>query len=483
MSSRKQLCKLTLPLLFAPLTQAATPDTDWSATATQDVKFAIETIRKSHAGAVSGQLDVTVPLESGARSALLEAADAKTETDYRRTLMRFISGFGDPHTGLNLGLKVQSWTGIVIDRVDGEFRVIWSEPNWPQPLPPLHAKVQGCDNVWIGTYLKTKVAPFSNRSMEYAAAPRIHARQVMFDSGLDWTPKQCTFILPDGTRTQYELSQRPIEGGVGEKRLKEVQKQYASTARPVGIEKLGASMHWVGMPNFDGAKSGAAYEKMYAELAAIRKAGWVVFDLRGNGGGDSSWGRRALEALYGKEYSALLAQTPSYAKTLIADQATVEQFKGYLSKPEFAASRESYEKTLASLESAMRNGDRMAVVPGAAQAEAAAIAARVRQHPGKARVAALIDRGCFSSCMNFLQQIRAIGDAVILGEPTLGYSPYGEVNRFDLPSAKGALFIPSARFLSFQATREPFAPDVSYPGNMADDAALMKWVQSTLRRL
>lgn len=482
MLSIKPLGATALPLILITLPCHANPDMDWSAITQRDVKFAIETVRKSHAGAVAGQLDVTAPLENGARSALLEAADARTEKDYRRTLTRFISGFGDPHTNIGLGAKIQAWTGIVIDRVNGEYRVIWSEPNWPQAVPPLHAKVQSCDNVWIGTYLKTNVAPFSVRSMEYSVASNFHARQVMFDSGLDWTPKQCTFILPDGTAKPYDLLARPIEGGVGEAHLKEVQKQYAVNARPVGTEKLSADLHWVGMPNFDGAKSGAAYEKVYTELANI-KQGWVVFDLRNNGGGDSSWGRRALSALYGNEYGDLLAATPTYGKSLIADEATTEQFKGYLREPEYAASRETFEKSLASLEAAMRKGEKMAELTHTSPAEAAALMKRVRQHPGKVRVAAVINRGCFSSCMTFLQQIQAIGDAVVLGEATGGYSPYGEVNRFDLPSGRGALYIPSARFLSRQATREPFVPDLAYPGNIGDDAALVKWVSATLDRL
>lgn len=482
MPLRKHLGAIALPLILTSIPCYASSDTDWSAIAQQDVKFAIETVRKSHAGAVAGQLDVTAPLETGARSALLEAAEARTENDYRRTLTRFISGFGDPHTSIGLGVKIQAWTGIVIDRVNGDYRVIWSEPDWPQAVPPLHAKVQSCDNVWIGTYLKTNVAPFSTRSLEYSVASNFHARQVMFDSGLDWTPKQCTFILPDGTAKSYDLLARPIEGGVGEARLKEVQKQYAVNARPAGIERHGADLHWVGMPNFDGAKSGAAYEKVYAELATI-KQGWVVFDLRNNGGGDSSWGRRALNALYGTEYGDLLAATPTYGKSLIADKATVEQFEGYLRKPEYAASRETLEKSLASVEEAMRKGEKMAALTYGAHVDAANLLQRVRQHPGKVRVAAVINRGCFSSCMTFLQQIQAIGDAVVLGESTGGYSPYGEVNRFDLPSGKGALYIPFARFLSRQATREPFVPDLSYPGNIGEDAALIKWVNVTLGRL
>ena len=88
-----------LPLAFAVFATPCLGATDWSAIAQADMKFAIDKVRSSHAGNVSGQIDVTAPLEAGARTGMLEAADAKTEQDYKRALVRFINGFGDPHTG------------------------------------------------------------------------------------------------------------------------------------------------------------------------------------------------------------------------------------------------------------------------------------------------------------------------------------------------------------------------------------------------
>lgn len=75
---------LLLPLfLCAALVRAAPAATDWRAAAQRDMQFAIDTIRSSHAGAVSGQLDVSAPLEAGGRSGMAEAANVKTEQDYR----------------------------------------------------------------------------------------------------------------------------------------------------------------------------------------------------------------------------------------------------------------------------------------------------------------------------------------------------------------------------------------------------------------
>src|SRR5471032_1286328 len=240
-----------LPLAFAA--SAASAATDWSAIAQADMRFAIDAVRSNHAGAVSGQIDVTAPLEAGSRAGLIEAANARTEQDYRRALVRFINGFGDPHTAIQLRLPTRAWTGVVLDHVDGGYRVIWSEPNWPQPLPPRGATVQSCDGVWIGTYLKSNVAPFSNQSLEYATTPSELARLSMFDVGLGWTPQRCTFQLAGGGVRDYALPLRAIEDGIGKERLDAVRQRYTAQAGAVGLTPLAADQQWVAMPNFNGA--------------------------------------------------------------------------------------------------------------------------------------------------------------------------------------------------------------------------------------
>ncbi|MGJ7918275.1 S41 family peptidase [Massilia sp. LXY-6] len=458
-----------------------TGTTDWAAIARQDLGFAADTIRSRHAGHVAGQPSVTQPLAAGMRGGVTEADGVRSEQDYLRLMMRFIAGFGDPHTGIDLHLKVRGWTGLVIDQdraaKGGRYRVLWSEPGWPTPLPPSGSVVRSCDGTWIGTWLQLQVAPFMNRSVEYGATFSTLAQQVMFDLGLGWTPSQCLFELPDGSRRSFALPLRGVPGEVAQARLDALQPRWRAIARPVGLSTLAPDKRWVGMPDFNGARSAAAYEALYPKLAALPKSGWVVFDLRGNGGGDSTWGSRALAALYGEAYARQLSSMGDASKYLIADAATASLLKRYIAAPEYAASKAESEDELAKVEAAMRAGERMALVAGEA---GAAPAPAVLRRPHGPRVAAVIDRGCFSSCMAFLQQLQAMGDTVVLGESTLGYSPFGEIKLFELPSGHGVLRIPLAIYRTARETREPFVPDYPFGGNMADDDALQKWVEATL---
>jgi hypothetical protein len=470
------LC-LALPAMAA---HAGQP-TDWAALARQDLDFAAEAIRTRHAGYAADQPSVTAPLANGLRAALPEAAAVRGEQDYLRLMTRFIRGFGDPHTGIDLHLAVRGWTGLVLDLAGGpagRYRVLWSEPAWPTPLPPQGSGVQSCDGVWIGTRLQTQVAPFVAASAEYGATFSSLAQQTMFDTGLGWTPKECVFVLPDGSRKRYPLPLRSVPGEVAQARLDALRPRYRAAAKPIGISTLAADKRWVGMPDFNGARSGAAYEALYPQLAALPKSGWIVFDLRGNGGGDSSWGTRALAALYGEAYAGQVGAAGGASKYLVANQTSADVLRRYIAAPEFASSKHENEADLAKVEAAMRAGEKMALVAGTADASGDPVVVR---RPHGPRAAAVIDRNCFSSCMNFLQQLQAMGDTVVLGEATIGYSPFGEIARLPLPSGRGAIYIPSAIFKTAQATREPFVPDYHFAGSMTDDAALQKWVDATLK--
>jgi hypothetical protein len=471
----------TAQAVAAPDASDAPAPADWTAIARQDLRFAAEAVRTRHAGYVAGMPSVTLPLESGLRTGLAEAETVRSEQDYRRMMMRFVSGFGDPHTGVDLGLSIKGWTGIVLDQIggpmDARFSVTWSEPGWPAPLPPVGSTARSCDEVWIGSWLQAKVAPFWNYSPEYPVSAGRYAQLLMFDYGLGWTPKQCEFVLPDGSRKRYELALRSVPGEVAQARIDTLRQRALATAKPVGLSALGAAKHWVGMPDFNGGHSGAAYEALYPKLAALPKSGWIVFDLRGNGGGDSSLGNRALAALYGKAYAQKLGEAGGAVKYQVADPETVALMKRYIADEAYAHSRAGFERDLARIEAALHAGQKMALVDGDPAQDVKSFTA---PRPHGPRIAALIDRYCFSSCMNFLQQLRAAGDTVVLGEPTIGYSPFGEINRHPLPSGRGALRIPSALFRTATATREPFVPDVVYKGNMTDDDALQKWVRAQL---
>ncbi len=479
-----------LTVLYAALAaagsaRAAPPVTpqaphEWTALAQRDLQAVADAIQSRHYGAHAAHPNVLEPLQAALPVARLEAAQVSNEVQYNRMLSRFVRAFGDPHTGLHLDLPVRAWNGLVLDHVQGRYRVVWREADWPVPLPPVGSQVQQCDGVWTGTYLQSRVAPYIATAGEYPHAHSDMARAVMLEQGYGWTPAACTFELADGTRRSYALPQRRVPDEVAAGRVEAALRRVVARAAPVAVRHLGSNRYWAGMPDFGPSDGGSAYQAMYAQLKALKHPQWVVFDLRGNGGGDSSWGSRALEALYGKPFADRLETRGGYAVYMLASQEAIDFQRRMAAHPNFAQVKALLLENADKLQRGRDQGQAVVLRSGTDDDAAAREADQTWPAPRGPRVAAVIDRNCFSSCMNFVQQLRGVRGAVVLGEATQGYSPYGEIGPVALPSGRGTFQLPSAWFKTATAAREPLWPDEPYAGNMADDDALMRWVNARL---
>lgn len=479
----KSLPLATLLLALSPLLAHA-DERPWSEIARTDLQFAADAIEARHPGAVLGHPNVRLALERGLRHGLADAPLVKNQDDYRALMRRFIYGFGDPHTGLSVGSKLRAWSGLLLDQVNGRFEVVHAEPGLG--LPALGSEVVACDGVWLGTYLKAKVAPAVVDGMELSVTPSKLARRVMFVNEIGWQPSQCQFRLADGTLITQALSYPRVPEDIAEARLDAALAKLSAPALPVGITAPAPGVLWFGMPSFNMGDAAlvAAYNKAYAELKQRKgQARFVVFDLRGNGGGASSLGAQAIEALYGKPYVQTLEKLAYSSKKMVASKEAQAQFGQYLQTPGVPDHvRAQIADAHAKLGEALEKGQRVFDLETPLdEATLQSLRRTARQHPAGPRMVALIDRGCFSSCMGFLQMLSAAQDTLVLGEATLGYSPYGEITPVPLPSGHGSLSLPSAFFGSDQAPQQPFVPAIAYPGRMAETAAVQAWVMQQLK--
>jgi C-terminal processing protease CtpA/Prc len=70
-----------------------------------------------------------------------------------------------------------------------------------------------------------------------------------------------------------------------------------------------AEVAWITVPSFaeNVGDNRAGLEQLVRELPKARGARLIVFDVRGNHGGNSYWGRRLLESLFDADYVASIA--------------------------------------------------------------------------------------------------------------------------------------------------------------------------------
>jgi hypothetical protein len=110
-------------------------------------------------------------------------------------------------------------------------------------------------------------------------------------------------------------------------------------------------------------------------------------------------------------------------------------------------------------------------------------------HPMPQRVAVLVDRGCASTCEQFVLDVRQSRKVTVIGtENTGGFLDYGNVRRVPLPSGLRVFQVPTGR--SRRLPEHPLdmiglTPEVQIPAGVADPVAFARefiGLQKNIRR-
>jgi hypothetical protein len=94
----------------------------------------------------------------------------------------------------------------------------------------------------------------------------------------------------------------------------------------------------------------------------------------------------------------------------------------------------------------------------------------------RAKLFVLTDAACFSSCIKTVGDFLKLGAAQI-GEPTGAVTHYSEVRELVLPSGLSTFSTLMAIMTESPLRIGPFVPKYEFDGDIADTAALEKWVQ------
>jgi hypothetical protein len=256
-----------------------------------------------------------------------------------------------------------------------------------------------------------------------------------------------------------------------------------SSSRPIDVSFAPDGHAWVRLGDFKNETALKALEaELLAKQASLRSAPYVVFDLRGNGGGNSTWGGRFASILWGRdavEARRLAAQSSNpadYGKYWRRSKAAAE--KMHAAADEYAAQgpdfadiarywRELGDTIAAAKDDGLYQDDccqpkpRPSVIPKLTYA-------------GKAFV--LTDAGCFSSGVVVMNTFKRMG-AIQVGEASGQNEVYGEsVGPFNLPSGLGTYRIPVSIIRQPRSSLGGLPPDIAWSGRMDDDQGLRVWI-------
>ncbi|MDP2117128.1 MAG: peptidase S41, partial [Brevundimonas sp.] len=331
----------------AGIAQEASPTVvapaDWGLALAEDARAFHDLIADSHPGPVDAENPgFGALLADGLRTALDRARTADSYADWYFALQEFSSSFDDGHLSLGnfqpMGhVWTSQWPGFLTglsSGADGEqHRVVF---NRDPDAPPVGAVLVGCDGRSAGALAEEMAGRAAGR-WSLASRRLAYAPTVFIDQTNPYVrrPEQCVFAV-DGVERTWNLVWRDLPAAVRGEGIAAARSPRHTA--PIALRSWERGF-WVELGGFDGdpdSADGVRLTPLKAEVAAradeIRAAPAVVFDLRGNNGGSSSWLRAMAESLWGEAWAAAHAPRSSGVewRASAGNLATIESYKAQL---------------------------------------------------------------------------------------------------------------------------------------------------------
>jgi len=430
--------------------------------------------------------DFAARVATAFQTAKARAQSAKSYADWLAATRGFMLSFRDGHTIFrpNLSPARVRWPGFLIDgRSSGWVvrRPAGFADNGAGPVEG--ARVVACDGIPIGDLLKTRL---DGIEADWSKEPeRIRqAFRLFLETRMGGAPpiSACSFEW-QGTVKSQKLVWNVVPWSA-------LSAGFAPFLRrvthPISVRPLASGGQWVSLGNFgDETKLEALAKSLESNPNTLRSATFVVFDLRGNNGGNSTWGERFATILWGD--AAVAARTAEIdsrpgqrsgkyfrgsPQASTAARALGDEFKAM--GADFA-SVAGYWYEVADRIADAPNGDRVLVHDPCC--DRTPPTSKIALVPGvyKKPVYVLIDAGCFSSCVVGANRLIEQG-AIAVGETSGQNEEYGEVaTPPPLPSGLADYLLPISIIRQPSETLR-VVPRVPWMGAMDADSELETWI-------
>ena len=479
-----------LAALLLSAAAAAAPASDssasaWATLASSDLAAFCSDIRGVHPGMVDPLAPTFAKqVDTACEIAAERARSAVSYLDWMEIMQALVTRFRDGHTGIAFTVLPTQlrWPGFLIDGQGGRWVVRRPSTSLGRSGdPPEGAELLGCDGQPAATFLEQRL---DKRMVDWSKEPeRIRQAFRAFTTyRLDGPPpaKRCRFRR-NGTTIDVPLEWQPISSVVLQPLLAPYLRR--GSPRPIDVSFAADRHAWIRFGDF---KNETALKTLEAELiekqALLRSSPYVVFDLRGNGGGNSTWGARFASILWGKD--AVEGRRLAEQSSNPADHGKYwRRSRAAAAKMHAAADEYATQgKDFADIATFWRHlGDTIAASDhdGLYQDECCRPRPRPSVVPAPTyagKVFVLTDAGCFSSGVVVMNTLKRMG-AIQIGEASGQNEIYGEsVGPFNLPSGLGWYRIPVSIIRQPRSALGGLPPDVKWSGAMDDDEGLRRWI-------
>jgi hypothetical protein len=358
-------------------------------------------------------------------------------------------------------------TGWNITDGNGQYTVTSTIANWKAALPPVGAIWLGCDGQSADTVLRTRVGPFVTRQ-HGAKADASRVRWLWARRPVARDLQSCSFRLPDGEMTTLPV----VYGEVTEDQFfAAMQSRGNGSLRPANDLAVVDGVLWVRAANFalrPGSGDQAELESLIRQLEAAKPARAIVFDARGNRGGDSGIGDQIFEAATGGldlDDESIDSLPRYYAQWRVSDyliRYLTRSLEGTKALYGHASARVvADEQFLERVIAARRKGQPWVDQNAGRRITRQDVAARdgrLRRPVG--RVLLLTDAGCVSACLDFADIVLQVPGSMHVGETTGADSVYMVGSQSRLPSGNKLVLPVKVWRNRVRGNNEPLVPDV-----------------------
>jgi len=446
----------------------------WVAMTAGDVQAMHDALEANHPGPVDPQNPgFRSWLESGLQQAMQRAAEARSLQDYERTLTFYANGFNDNHTGISFhnAPRFDAWPGFV-GPADGAVVVVHAEADAGVATG---AKLVSCGGEPLDALLKGRTDPYFWRAViPHQRFER--AYHLFYQAADDPQPalKSCAFssgpIVLSWRKTADADFQKVLLAARG------------LAPRPPSLRQIDG-VWFVSIPTF-GYQTDEEVAQIHAVIDALGKRepelrqATLVFDLRGNGGGNSEWGTAIVKAVWGEAWEqraeALSGGFTVDWRASANNLATVTAAEQQIHK--VGLDSDWLQPVIAAITKAKHEGKPLARVVDPSPK----IDPLPPPDPVTGRVYFLADGACASACLDFADLMHNLPGVTEIGLPTSADTNYIDIASMELPSGLARLGYGMKVYRDrVRGSNVWYEPKARWPsGDMTDDAAVVRWIKT-----
>lgn len=457
----------------------------WRAAFLSDLDFLHQTIVENHPIAVDTENPEGMAyVERGYAEARALADQVTDEGGYVYGIRFYVNRFYEPHTVTSLDFPGTSleWPGFIVAMRGGKPTVVDVEDG-EAGLPPLGAVIVSCDGQSVANLVADRIFPFQFNPGRHAE--RVRAVSRLFVKTINpfrLAISSCT----DDAGNIYTMTWRTTDNAYF-RRLR-----LALFGEPTmrGITESDDGLVWIALRSFDtGASNAGELNAIIAEIEA-KAARWrdtkraIILDMRGNGGGSSSWGDRVFRAIWGERPPS---DEPRTAVDWRPSPGNLAHFEAHWQIMQERMNPTDEERAwmmevLDLLRTGIAEGKTL-VRQGNPDPEPGGGLTRLRPRgtsPFHAKIIFLNDSACGSACGDFADLVLQEPGVIHAGFYTAGDAIYMDGRTVTLPSGLGNFFFAQKVYRGrARGNLEEYTPDWLYEGVWRDED-ISAWILAKL---